>query len=194
MVVGVLAIQGDYARHVTVIQRLGFSSLLVRTAAELDQCDGLIVPGGESTTLTIVMQKHGLWEPVRQFGKTNYIFGTCAGLIIMATHVVNHLFDPLGLIDLTIERNAYGRQKESFIDEVTVTLNGREHTLPGFFIRAPKILRTGDPISVLGRHHNEIVLVENEHILAAAFHPELSDDLSIHDYFIQKINSSAHSG
>jgi len=187
MPIGVLAIQGDFSKHVVALQRLGHTALLVRTTAELDQCDGLIIPGGESTTLTIVMQKHQLWEPLRRFGKEKVIFGTCAGLIILATKVPNHAFAPLGLIDVTVERNAYGRQKDSFIDDVNVTLNGRDHQIPGFFIRAPKILHTGQTTSVLGTHDDEIVLVENDHVLAATFHPELTNDTSIHDYFLHKI-------
>jgi pyridoxal 5'-phosphate synthase pdxT subunit len=187
MQVGVLAIQGDYARHVAALHRLGHSPLLVRTEKELNQCDGLIIPGGESTTLTIVMQKHKLWEPLYEFGRQKVIFGTCAGLIILATEVPNHTFTPLGLIDITVERNAYGRQKDSFIDDVVVSPNGRQHHIPGFFIRAPKILKVGKTVTVLGKHHDEIVLVENDHILAATFHPELSGDDFVHQYFIQKI-------
>ncbi|NLP09006.1 pyridoxal 5'-phosphate synthase glutaminase subunit PdxT [bacterium] len=190
MRVGVLAVQGDYAKHVDILKRLGHIPHLVRIEAELNQCDGLIIPGGESTTLTIVMQKHGLWEPLRRFGERRPIFGTCAGLIILSSRTPNHPFAPLGLIDLTVERNAYGRQKDSFIDEVAVTWKGRNHFIPGFFIRAPKIIEIGKSVSVLGRHHNDIVLVENERILAATFHPELTDDLSVHKYFIRKLSSS----
>lgn len=187
MRVGVLAVQGDYSKHVELLKRLGQIPHLVRAEAELNQCDGLIIPGGESTTLTIVMHKHGLWEPLRQFGQRRPIFGTCAGLIILSSRTPNHPFEPLRLIDLTVERNAYGRQKDSFIDEVAVTWEGRNHSIPGFFIRAPKIIEIGKSVSVLGRHRDDIVLVENDRILAATFHPELTDDPSVHEYFIRKL-------
>jgi pyridoxal 5'-phosphate synthase pdxT subunit len=186
MQVGVLAVQGDYHCHVTALQKLGAEPLLVRTPAQLNQCAGLIIPGGESTTLTIVMQKHGLWEPLQRFGSKRTIFGTCAGLIILAVETPNHPFAPLGLIDVTVERNAYGRQIDSFIDNVNLTLHKKKLRIPGFFIRAPKIVRVGKAVRVLGKHRQEIVLVENEHILAATFHPELTDDLSLHQYFLQK--------
>lgn len=187
MQIGVLAVQGDYAKHVEALQQLGQKPVLVRTEKELAVCDGLIIPGGESTTLTIVMQKHGLWEPLRTFGSEKMIFGTCAGLIILATEVPNHPFTPLQLIDITVERNAYGRQVDSFIDEVELTVRERVHRIPGFFIRAPRIIRVGDGTSIIGRHNGEIVMVENEHILAATFHPELTDDSFVHQYFLQKL-------
>lgn len=186
MQVGVLAVQGDYHCHVTALQKLDVDPLLVRTAADLQRCDGLVIPGGESTTLTIVMQKHGLWEPLQKFGRKKTIFGTCAGLIILAAETPNHPFAPLGLIDVTVERNAYGRQVDSFIDIVHLSLNKKKQQIPGFFIRAPKIVRVGKAVRVLGKHRQEIVLVENEHILAATFHPELTDDASVHKYFLQK--------
>ncbi len=186
MQVGVLAIQGDYHCHVQTLLKLGVAPILVRTETELNRCSGLIIPGGESTTLTIVMQKHGLWEPLQRYGKQKTIFGTCAGLIILATETPNHPFAPLGLIDVTVERNAYGRQVDSFIDNVNLTLHKKKQRIPGFFIRAPKIRQVGKGVRILGKHRQEIVLVENEHILAATFHPELTEDASLHKYFLQK--------
>ena len=124
MRIGVLAIQGDYGKHQEMVVELGQEAPLVRTERELGECDGLIVPGGESTTLTILLQKHGLWDPLHEFGQRKAIFGTCTGLILLSREVRGHKLASLNLIDLTVERNAYGRQIDSFIDLVRLDLRG----------------------------------------------------------------------
>jgi len=191
MTIGILAIQGDFARHQKILQRLGVASALVKSADELNACAGLIIPGGESTTLTIVMQKHGLWQEVKEFAAKKPVFGTCAGLIIMASNVLHHDLSTLGLINMKVLRNAYGRQIDSFIDKVSLRLreNGAAEQIEGAFIRAPKILELGAGAQAKGWHDQEIVLAENSHILAAAFHPEISGNAAIHKYFVEKIRS-----
>jgi pyridoxal 5'-phosphate synthase pdxT subunit len=192
MRIGVLAIQGDYAKHASMLQSLGLESPQVRTEPDLNLCDGLIIPGGESTTLTTVMQKHGLWKPLLDFGRRKAIFGTCAGLIVLATDVPGHGLPTLGLLDVSVLRNAYGRQIDSFIDDISLSFDGTTRTLPGVFIRAPRITRCGPGVNIIGRHGGDIVLVETEHLLAATFHPELTKDRAIHEYFKHKVSRFLH--
>lgn len=192
MIIGVLAIQGDYARHREMLLAMGEETLLVRTADELAGCDGLIVPGGESTTLTTLLQKHGLWEPLQEFGRRKAIFGTCAGLILLASAARDHHCQTLGLIDLEVQRNAYGRQIDSFIDTVRLELNGQAGTMEGVFIRAPKIIHLGAAVTPLGWHGGDVVAAENTHILVSTFHPELTDDTTLHRYFTAKVSRYLH--
>ncbi|MBN2355614.1 pyridoxal 5'-phosphate synthase glutaminase subunit PdxT [candidate division KSB1 bacterium] len=186
MRIGVLAVQGDYAKHHSMLLQMGLKTRLVRTDADLAGCDALIIPGGESTTMTTVMQKHGLWQPVIEFGRQKPIMGTCAGLILLATEVPDHGLPTLGLLDVAVIRNAYGRQVDSFVDQVTLDLNGKLNKYTGVFIRAPKISRSGANVKILGYHQQDIVMVETEHILACTFHPELTEDDAIHRYFHTK--------
>jgi 5'-phosphate synthase pdxT subunit len=185
--VGILALQGDFEKHNATIKRLGHRPVLVRTREELSQCDGLILPGGESTTLIRLLKKHSMWESLRDFAKTKPIYGTCAGCILVAMSIVELDQDSLRLIDVMVERNAYGRQVDSFIDDVKVQLNGRIRTMEGVFIRAPKIKSIGKNVTPLAWHNNDIVLAEQGTVLVGTFHPELTDDIRIHDYFVRKI-------
>ncbi len=185
--IGILALQGDFEKHRQVISRIGCESILVRTKAELDSVAGLIIPGGESTTLTNLMKKHGLWEEMLVFGRQRPIFGTCAGLIVLAKHVVNNHVETLELIDLTVARNAYGRQVDSFIDDLRLNLNGHPENLEGVFIRAPKIVSIGEKVTPLAWHKEDWVMVESGNIMVATFHPELTDDTRVHEYFMRKV-------
>lgn len=186
-VIGVLALQGDYEKHRQMLERLGRHALLVFTRADLQQCDGLIIPGGESTTLITLLKKHDLWQAVREFGALKPIYGTCAGCILAAQSVTPPQ-DSLGLIDATVQRNAYGRQVDSFIDDVSVQLNGKAETVEGVFIRAPKIVALGQAVVPLARRRDEVVLAQQGHILIGTFHPELTDDLRIHRYFAELVD------
>ena len=187
MNVGVLALQGDFYLHKKQLLTLGVDVIEVRTPEDLEQCQGLIIPGGESTTLVKLLKNIGLFEKLPTFNKQWPIFGTCAGCILVSKEVANHPVDSLKLIDITTERNAYGRQIDSFVDDVTVNVNSRSEKIEGVFIRAPKIVRVSDSVNILGYHNEEVVLVENESVLAATFHPELSEDTLIHRYFLEKI-------
>ncbi|HNW60058.1 MAG TPA: pyridoxal 5'-phosphate synthase glutaminase subunit PdxT [bacterium] len=192
MHIGVLALQGDFAKHQEMLQALEFESLQVRTAAELAACDGLILPGGESTTLTILLQKHGLWQPLREFGERKAIYGTCAGLILLAREVKDHSVPSLNLIDLVVERNAYGRQIDSFIAPVRTRVQGDEGSMEGVFIRAPKVLACGPGVTALAWHGTDVVAAENNHILVSTFHPELSGTPLLHRYFAAKVSRFIH--
>ncbi len=189
--IGILAIQGDFSKHKEAIESLGHQALLVKDEATLKQCDKLIIPGGESTTQLLLIDKLGLREPLIQFGQTKAIMGTCAGLILLGTTREHLPADPLRLIDIQVKRNAYGRQVDSFIDMVRLNLDGQEIEFEGVFIRAPKIMSTGEDVRILGRHGDEIVMAANARILVATFHPELTNDYRIHQYFIEKIGNGS---
>jgi len=185
--IGILALQGDFEKHRQVIARIGSEPVFVRSKMELDSVAGLIVPGGESTTLTNLMKKHGLWDEIIAFGRQKPIFGTCAGLIVLAKKVVSNHVETLGLIDVTVARNAYGRQVDSFIDDLQLNLNGHPANLEGVFIRAPKIVAFGEGVTPLAWHKEDVVMAESGNIMVATFHPELTDDVRVHEYFLRKV-------
>lgn len=187
MKIGILALQGDFERHQVLLTDLKVNSLQVRKPHDLEQCQGLIIPGGESTTLIKLLRESGLFQLIPKFAVKYPIFGTCAGLILLSKEVINNPVESFGLIDLTVERNAYGRQINSFIDIVDLELNGKAQKLEGVFIRAPKIVKIGEGVKILGRHSNEIVVVEKDQHLASTFHPELSGSKLIHQYFLDKV-------
>jgi 5'-phosphate synthase pdxT subunit len=172
-----------------MLEDLGQRYLLVRTRTQLQACDGLILPGGESTTLTLLMKKHDLWEELIRFGRNKPIFGTCAGLIVLAAATTTNHIETLGLIDITVARNAYGRQIDSFIDDVSLEIDSTNGLFEGVFIRAPKIVAMGESVRVLARHDGDVVMAEQDNVLVAAFHPELTSDDRIHAYFLRKLNS-----
>jgi 5'-phosphate synthase pdxT subunit len=179
--VGILALQGDYEAHVRAVERAGGEAVEVRTAADLDGVDGLIIPGGESTTMLKLLHEEKLFEPLRRFGESKPIFGTCAGAILLATGVENPQQESLGLMDLTVERNAYGRQLDSHISRLATEEAGE---MEAVFIRAPIIRRTGNGVRVLARHRGDPVWVEQGRHMAATFHPELTSDSRVHQRFL----------
>ncbi|TFH02299.1 MAG: pyridoxal 5'-phosphate synthase glutaminase subunit PdxT [Calditrichales bacterium] len=178
--------QGDYAKHAQVVEKLGVRAVEVRTSSQLRVIDALIIPGGESTTILKLIDKFDMRENLISFAESHPLMGTCAGLIVMSSEVSKLEEKPLGLLDVAVERNAYGRQRESFIDMVQLSLNGKVHEITGVFIRAPKISRIGNDVSVLATYKQEAVLVAANNILAATFHPELTFEEDIHRYFIEK--------
>ena len=198
MKIGVLALQGDFSLHQVSLERMNVETTLVRKPTELHGCTGLIMPGGESTTLIKLLHNIGLVDPIRAFAQHHPIFGTCAGSILLATHVSNYPMEPLGLINASIERNAYGRQVDSFIDFLELKLDGKITAFEGVFIRAPKIQTVGPDVNVLGLNKLEqsseetVVLAENERVLIATFHPELTEDNLVHRYFVDKVLKTAN--
>lgn len=186
--VGILAIQGDFAMHAKMLDRLGAQWKLVKHAEDLDQVDGLIMPGGESTTMLKMFAAEGVGAAIKDFAaKGRPIYGTCAGAILLAKDVSNPPQERLGLIDITIERNAYGRQIDSSVQSGECP-ELSDHPLEMVFIRAPIIRRVGEGVRVLGRCGNLPVLVEQGNILAGTFHPELTEDPTLHRYFLGKLN------
>jgi 5'-phosphate synthase pdxT subunit len=184
--IGVLAVQGDFEKHQQMLAHLDVVPVLVKTAEQLRKCQALIIPGGESTTLSLMLRKHGLWEELKAYAREHPVFGTCAGLILLASKVDGTAVETLGLIELQAKRNAYGRQVNSFIDTVKVDLGNGPFDYEGVFIRAPKIVGLGQGVRPLAWHGDDVVMAEQGNLLAASFHPELTEDPRIHEYFVQK--------
>ncbi len=184
MRIGVLALQGDFALHAAALRRAGVESAEVRKPAELDDVEGLILPGGESTTLLHLMDARDFQPALRRFHASGRpLFGTCAGLIVLAREVESPRQPSLGLIDVTVERNSYGRQRESFETEAPAALGAAAEPLRMVFIRAPRIRRVGPGVEVLARHGGDPVLAREGGVLVASFHPELTGELAVHRYF-----------
>ena len=187
--VGILAIQGDFELHAKMLDRLGVPWKLVKHVADLREVRGLILPGGESTTMLNVFADEGMDAAIRDFAAAGKpIFGTCAGTILLAKEVLNPPQARLGLMDIAVERNAYGRQIDSSVREGECP-ELADHPVEMVFIRAPIIRRVGHGVRVLGRADGLPVLVEQGNLLAATFHPELTEDETIHRYFLRKIES-----
>src|SRR5919199_5602877 len=176
VVIGVLAVQGNFREHAAMLRRLGADVVEVRKPEELEGLDGLVVPGGESTTFMRLMRLYGLDEAVRAFDGP--ILGTCAGMIVLDR---NHL----GLVDLEVERNAYGRQVASF--EADLELSGEDDPLRGVFIRAPRVREAGPEMEVLAEHDDVPVLLREGRVIVAAFHPELTEDSRVHELFLEAV-------
>jgi 5'-phosphate synthase pdxT subunit len=176
-----LALQGAFREHAQMLRRLGADVVEVRLPEELEGLDGLVLPGGESTTIMRLARIYGLDEAIRQYREP--IFGTCAGMIVLDR-------EHLGLVDLVVDRNAYGRQVRSF--EAEVELAGEERPLHGVFIRAPRIRDTGADVEVLGELDGEPVLVREGRVLLASFHPELTDDPRVHELFLDMVREEKH--
>lgn len=194
MKVGVLALQGDFAGHARVLNRLNVESIEVRRPGDLSGCRGLIIPGGESTAIVRLIDFIGLRRPLIEFAEKHPVFGTCAGLILMSGNVRDFSFSTLDLLDVEIERNAFGRQVASF--EASVRLSNDfagSDRFPAVFIRAPRIRACRPEVQILGRYQDEPVLVRQGHHLGASFHPELTDNFAIHDYFLRMVRTQGSS-
>jgi pyridoxal 5'-phosphate synthase pdxT subunit len=177
--IGVLAVQGNVREHAAMLRRLGAEAIEVRKPEQVDGLDGLVVPGGESTTFMRLMRLYGLDEAIRGFDRP--VLGTCAGMIVLDR-------EHLGLIDVEVERNAYGRQVASF--EADLELAGEERPLRGIFIRAPRIRDTGPDVEVLAEYGGRPVLVRQGRFLVAAFHPELTEDARVHELFLDEVKET----
>ena len=184
MKIGVLAVQGDYAAHARMLKRIGVEAVELRRADELDDVDGLIIPGGESTTMLKFVEEEALGEAIKAFAASaRPIFATCAGAILVAREVSNPPQTALGLIDIDVARNAYGRQIDSFISVVDTMLAGGP--LEAVFIRAPRITRLGHEVKTIATLKGEPVMVRQGNIMAATFHPELTDDDRAHRLLVE---------
>jgi 5'-phosphate synthase pdxT subunit len=189
--IGILALQGDFALHAATLQRAAMEPVEVRKPGTLDDVEGLILPGGESTTLLHLMDAWDFGPALQAFHASGRpLFGTCAGLIVLAREVEAPRQPSLGLIDVTVERNSYGRQRESFEAETTVDLGDGVRPLRMVFIRAPRIRRVGPGVEVLARH-GDPVLARAGSVLVATFHPELTGDVAVHRYFARMAEARA---
>ena len=182
--VGVLALQGAYQKHVESLSRLGVKSRLIRKPDELDGCNALIIPGGESTTISLLLQEYDLYGPIKSFANKHPVMGVCAGMIMMATEVDDERVTPLGLMPFKALRNFYGRQVHSFSAEIKLSFDNNTFKAP--FIRAPGIEKLSADIEVLATYNNEAVMIGYGKHIALSFHPELTDDTRIHKYWLNK--------
>ena len=183
--VGVLALQGDFEAHKNALERAGAEAVEVRSADQLRDIEALVIPGGESTTMLKLLDAENMFEPLREFGRSRPIFGTCAGAILLASEVTNPAQRSLGLMDIEVERNAYGRQLDSRIARLRA--EGMPDELEAVFIRAPIIKKVGERARVLARYQGAPVLVEQGPHLVATFHPELTPDERVHKLFLEKV-------
>ena len=180
MKIGVLAVQGNFREHASMLRRLGAEPVEVRKPEQLEELDGLVIPGGESTAIARLVRLYGLEEAIRRFERP--LFGTCAGMILLDRR-------HLGLLDLEVSRNAYGRQVASF--EADLELAGEEEPLRGIFIRAPRVAEVGPEVEVLAELDGEPVLLREGRVLVAAFHPELTADTRVHERFLELVREES---
>jgi len=185
MRIGVLASQGAFAEHIAALHQLEVETLLVRLPQELTSLDGLIIPGGESTSISSLMLGYNLMSEIRNLAKDGLpMFGTCAGMILLAKRGSDLSFEPIGVMEITVRRNAFGRQKDSFETELSISVLG-EKPFPGIFIRAPLIEQENSGVEILARlADGTSVAARQKKLLASAFHPELTNDLRLHQYFL----------
>ena len=189
MKVGILALQGAVTEHIRSIELAGAEGVAVKRIEELDDIQGLIIPGGESTTIGKLMRKYGFIEAIRKFSAAGKpIFGTCAGLIVLAARIEGQDEAHLELMDMTVVRNAFGRQRESF--ETDLDIKGIDERVRAVFIRAPLIRDVGHQVEILATHQDEIVTARQGNLLVSSFHPELTDDYRLHQFFVNMVEDS----
>ncbi|GAB6620548.1 MULTISPECIES: pyridoxal 5'-phosphate synthase glutaminase subunit PdxT [Bacillus] len=187
--IGVLGLQGAVREHVKSVEASGAEAVVVKRIEQLEEIDGLILPGGESTTMRRLIDKYAFMEPLRTFAKSGKpMFGTCAGMILLAKTLIGYEEAHIGAMDITVERNAFGRQKDSF--EAALSINGVGEDFIGVFIRAPYVVRVADDVEVLSTHDDRMVAVKQNQFLAASFHPELTDDHRVTAYFVEMVKEA----
>ena len=185
--VGILNLQGSFSKHKKILNQLGVKSIYVNKTSHLKDCSGLIIPGGESSTLSTLINKENLYNSLKEFSLKFPIYGTCSGLILMAKNNNDMNVISLDLIDIDVSRNAYGRQIDSFINKIDVKLGKKLISTKAVFIRAPKINKIGKNVKILSFYKNNPIFVQQDHHFASTFHPELTNDKSIHEFFVSKV-------
>lgn len=187
--IGVLGLQGAVREHVKSVEASGAEAVVVKRIEQLEEIDGLILPGGESTTMRRLIDKYAFMEPLRTFAKSGKpMFGTCAGMILLAKTLIGYDEAHIGAMDITVERNAFGRQKDSF--EAALSIEGVGEDFVGVFIRAPYVVEVADNVEVLSKHGDRMVAVRQDQFLAASFHPELTDDHRVTAYFVEMVKEA----
>lgn len=190
MKIAVIAVQGAFREHIQALRQLGVDAVEARRASDLENADGVVLPGGESTAIGKLMREYDMIDPVREMAAQGKpIFGTCAGMIVLANRIEGEQTVHLGLMDVTVNRNSFGRQRDSFEADLDIPVLG-EAAFPAVFIRAPHIAAVGDQVEVLARYQDRIVAVRQGNLLATSFHPELTGDLRLHQYFLNISNKS----
>ncbi|MFF3103568.1 pyridoxal 5'-phosphate synthase glutaminase subunit PdxT [Viridibacillus arvi] len=189
MKIGVLGLQGAVREHVQAIEAAGAVAIIVKHAEQLKELEGLVLPGGESTTMRRLIDRYGMMEPLRQFaGDGKPIFGTCAGLILLAKNIIGQQSPHIGVMDVIVGRNSFGRQIDSF--EIPLSIKNIGENFPAIFIRAPHIVTVGSNVEVLAQYDGRIVLAKDGQFLGCSFHPELTEDQRIMAYFVQMVEQS----
>jgi 5'-phosphate synthase pdxT subunit len=187
--IGVLALQGAVREHLNLFHKLGVEAIAVKRREQLDEMDGLVIPGGESTAIGKLIRQYDLRNPIMDFhAKGKPVFGTCAGLILIAKHIAENDEAHLPLLDVTVQRNAFGRQVDSF--EADLPIKGVAEDFRAVFIRAPLIASVGDDVDVLSTVHDQVVAVQQGNLLGISFHPELTDDTRLHAYFLSMVQKA----
>ncbi|MEJ6949547.1 pyridoxal 5'-phosphate synthase glutaminase subunit PdxT [Natronospora cellulosivora (SeqCode)] len=185
--VGILALQGAFKEHQEIFKKLNCNTILIRKKEQLNELDGLIIPGGESTTIIKLMTEYKFIDEIKSMANKGMgIWGTCAGLIILASEIANSNQESLKLIDIKVERNAFGRQIDSFENDLLISKLG-DKPFPAVFIRAPWIIEANKDVEILAEYKGKAVLAKQNKILVSSFHPELTDDLRLHEYFINSL-------
>lgn len=187
--VGVLALQGAVREHVRAIEACGAQAVVIKHKEEVAEIDGLILPGGESTTMRRLIDKYDFMDALKEFAHQGKpMFGTCAGLILLAKKIVGYDEPHIGVMDITVERNSFGRQRESF--EADLAINGVADNFPAVFIRAPHIVEVGPDVEILAKHEGRIVAARDGQYLGCSFHPELTEDNRLTEYFIAMVREA----
>lgn len=188
--VGVLGLQGAFREHAQALEAAGAEAIIIKKVEQLDEIDGLILPGGESTAMRRLIDKYDFMEPLRQFAQAGKpVFGTCAGLILLAGQVVDREEPHLGVMDITVARNSFGRQRDSFEGALNIKDIGEDFI--GVFIRAPHIVEVGENVEVLAMHNDRIVAARQGQFLGCSFHPELTDDARMAQYFVAMVEEAS---
>ena len=191
--IGVLALQGNYSKHIEILDKLKISSCEVRYNNQLDEINGLIIPGGESTTMTDLMSRNNFYDKIQLFSQTKPILGTCAGLIMMSKSVLDKRVKPLEILDIEVDRNAYGRQVHSFVNKLPIKLEKDLETISVPFIRAPQITKVGKNVEIISNYNKKPVAVKSGIHMGLSFHPELNNITIFHDFvFIKQFSSKTY--
>jgi 5'-phosphate synthase pdxT subunit len=187
--IGVLALQGAVREHVWAVEKCGAEAVIIKHKEELDDIDGLILPGGESTTMRRLIDKYDFMDSLKEFARSGKpMFGTCAGLILLAKRLVGYETPHIGVMDITVERNSFGRQRESF--EADLSIKGVAEDYPAVFIRAPHIVEVGEKVEILCKHNDRIVVAREGQFLGCSFHPELTEDIRFTAYFVEMVREA----
>ena len=188
MTIGVLALQGDFSLHLNVLSKLKVSSVLVKKTTDFDSINGLIIPGGESTVMSLLIEKFNLYKKIKDFAIDHCVYGTCAGAILVSSECDDKKINTLNLIKVKSLRNFYGRQINSFSKKINI--NFLKNKINASFIRAPKLTSLSKKNKILAHYENNPVLLQYKNILVSSFHPELSSSTSIHEYFIKMVKNN----
>ena len=186
--IGILALQGNFGQHKKKFDLLGIDNIFIRYSSDVEKCDAIVIPGGESTTMSKEIDRNNLRHVLKEYSKTNSLFGTCAGMILLSSNNESKNLQPLGIMDFTINRNAYGKQIESFSDDLQLNFSD-DTDFHAVFIRAPKISQIGKSIKILANYNKQPVMITDGRHFVTTFHPEIGSDVRIHNYFMEQINA-----